>query len=253
MPAIIACDAKGGIAQLGFDRAFDGVVERAEKLGVALFVLRNGYTSGEVGYYPRRLAERGLVAFACANGPALIAVPGAGAKPIYCTNPFAFAAPVADASPLLIDQSSSAAAFVELRRRAEAGEALPEGWAVDAAGEPTRDASAALRGALVTFGGARGANIALMVEILAAAVAGGNWSLDAPPFDHGDKSPRAGLFVVAINACALDADLPKRLAAQLDRLATLGVHIPGRGRAAATEIVIEAEVAARIARARRRA
>ena len=91
----------------------------------------------------------------------------------------------------------------QMRRRAEAGEALPEGWAVDAAGEPTRDASAALQGALVTFGGARGANIALMVEILAAAVAGGIWSLDAPPFDHGDKSPRAGLFVVAINVLSL--------------------------------------------------
>ena len=40
----------------------------------------------------------------------------------------------------------------------------------------------ALAGALLTFGGARGANIALMVEVFAAGLTGANWSLDAPDF-----------------------------------------------------------------------
>ena len=90
----------------------------------------------------------------------------AGAKtPVYCTNPIAFAAPLDEGPPLLIDQASSATAFVELRRYAERGEALPPGWAVDADGQPTTDPHAAMRGALLAFGGARGANIALMVEV----------------------------------------------------------------------------------------
>ena len=146
----------------------------------------------------------------------------AGARtPVYCTNPFAFAAPVDDGPPLLIDQASSATAFVELRRYADRGEALPPGWAVDADGRPTTDPNAALRGALLAFGGARGANIALMVEVMAAGLAGANWALDAPSFTSGDRSPGAGLTVVAIAPALLAPDFPSRLRLELDRLAQL--------------------------------
>src|SRR5271168_3077284 len=226
-PAAIHCDARGGIAQLGFDRAFDDLRRRAESFGLALFSQHGSYTTGELGYYPRRLAEAGLVALAATSGPALMTV--AGAKtPVYCTNPIAFAAPLDQGAPLLIDQASSATAFVELRRLAERGEALPPGWAVDAAGLPTTDPSAAMRGALLAFGGARGANIALMVEVLAAGLAGANWALDAPSFTSGDRSPGAGLTVIAIAPTLLAPDFPVRVMLHLDRLAELGVHIPGR-------------------------
>ena len=178
-PAAIHCDARGGIAQVGFDRAFESLCERAKTFGLALFAQNGSYTTGELGYYPRRLAEAGLVAFAATSGPALMTV--AEAKtPVYCTNPIAFAAPLDDGPPLLIDQASSATAFVQLRHYAERGEPLPAGWAVNADGEPTIDPQAALRGALLAFGGARGANIALMVEVMAAGLAGANWALDAP-------------------------------------------------------------------------
>ena len=104
-----------------------------ETFGIALFAQNGSYTTGELGYYPRRLAEAGLVAFAATSGPALMTV--AGAKtPVYCTNPIAFAAPLDEGPPLLIDQASSATAFVQLRHYAERGETLPAGWAVDADG-----------------------------------------------------------------------------------------------------------------------
>ena len=60
--------------------------QRSAAYGVAIFAQDNSYTSGELGYYVRRLAEAGLVAFAATNGPALMTVPG-GKTPIYCTNP----------------------------------------------------------------------------------------------------------------------------------------------------------------------
>ena len=93
--------------------------------------------------------------------------------------------------PLVIDQATSATAYVNLRKAAEHGEPIPEGWAIDAAGQPTTDARAALDGLLLAFGGKRGANIALMVEVLAAGMTGANWSLDCPPFDQGSDSPAA--------------------------------------------------------------
>ena len=246
-PAAIHCDAKGGIAQVGFDWAFDDLRHRAETFGLALFAQNGSYTTGELGYYPRRLADVGLVAFAATSGPALMTVEGAG-TPVYCTNPIAFAAPLDEGPPLLIDQASSATAFVQLRHYAERGEPLPEGWAVDAEGEPTTDPQAALRGALLAFGGARGANIALMVEVMAAGLTGANWALDAPSFISGESSPGAGLLVIAITPALLAPDFPERLRLQLDRLAKLGVHIPGR-RAAATEIELPDALVAEIERA----
>jgi (2R)-3-sulfolactate dehydrogenase (NADP+) len=246
-PAAIHCDAKGGMAQVGFDRVFDDLRVRAESYGIALFAQKGSYTTGELGYYPRRLAEVDLVAFAATSGPALMTVAGAR-RPVYCTNPLAFAAPVADGPPLLIDQASSATAFVQLRHYAERGEALPPGWAVDAEGRPTTDPNAALKGALLAFGGARGANIALMVEVMAAGLAGANWALDAPSFTSGDRSPGAGLTVVAIAPALLAPDFPTRLKLQVDRLARYGVHIPGR-RTAAAAIELPDALAAEIERA----
>ena len=245
-PAAIHCDARGGIAQFGFDLAFDDLRRRAETFGIALFVQNGSYTTGELGYYPRRLAEAGLVAFAATSGPALMTVPGARTR-VYCTNPIAFAAPLDDGPPLLIDQASSATAFVELRRYAERGKVLPPGWAVDADGQPTTDPSAALRGALLAFGGARGANIALMVEVMAAGLAGANWALDAPSFTSGDRSPGAGLLVIAIAPSLMAPDFPARLRLQLERLAGLGVHIPGR-RAAPADIELPDVLVAEIER-----
>jgi (2R)-3-sulfolactate dehydrogenase (NADP+) len=246
-PALIHSDARGGIAQAGFDRVFDDLTRRARTLGIALFAEKGSYTTGELGYYPRRLAEAGLVAFAATSGPALMTVAGAK-KPVYCTNPLAFAAPVAHGPPLLIDQASSATAFVQLRHYAERGETLPAGWAVDADGKATTDPNAALRGALLAFGGARGANIALMVEVMAAGLTGANWALDAPSFTSGDRSPGSGLTVIAIAPTLLAPDFPTRLKLELDRLARSGVHIPGR-RAATAAIELPDALAAEIERA----
>ncbi len=227
--ALIQSDAQGGIAQLGFDRAFEEFCRRCAAQGIAMFSQRNSFTTGELGYYVRRLAELGFVALAASNGPALATVPG-GVAPVYCTNPIAFAAPVEHGPPLVIDQATTATAFVNVRKRAERGEKLPSGWAVDADGDETTDPNAAMRGALLTFGGARGANIALMVEVLAAGLTGANWSLDAPSFTSGASSPGAGLLVIAMAPKSIAPGFAGRLEIQIARLADAGVYIPGRSK-----------------------
>ena len=124
--------------------------------------------------------------------------------------------------PLVIDQATSATAYVNLRKAAEHGEPIPEGWAIDAAGQPPP--MRARDGLLLAFGGKRGANIALMVEVLAAGMTGANWSLDCPPFDQGSDSPAAGLFIAAMAPALWAPDFSARLAAQLERLSSLGVY-----------------------------
>lgn len=233
--AVFLSDARGGLAHTGFDRTLGDLAKAARLFGIAVFAQRNAYTCGALGYFTGRLAAHGLVAVAATNGPALLA--GAGSvKPVYCTNPMSFAAPAGDGPPLVIDQSSSATAFVNVRRAAEEGRPIPEGWALDAGGNPTTDPAAAMKGALLAFGGNRGANIALMVEVLAAGLTGANWSLDAPSITEGDRTPGTGLFVAAIEPKLFAPDFEPRLTDQLERLRRrYGVHIPGRARAEATE------------------
>lgn len=229
-------DARGGVGHLAFERVFSELVATARATGSVVFSQRNSFTNAALDWFVRRLASQGLVAMAATNaGPAVMAASGAK-QPVFCTNPLAFAVPRGDAPPLVIDQSSSATAYVNLCLAAERGEAIPEGWALDADGNPTTDAAAALAGVLLPFGGARGANVALMVELLAAGLSGANWSLDAPSFLEGNDSPRIGLFVLALDANRISGEgAGARMSAYLERLEhSYGVYMPGASRANAT-------------------
>jgi len=237
--AVVTVDADEGTVQLAFDRAVADLVDRARTAAVAVLSVYNSFTAGELGEYSSRLAEAGLIAVACANSPALMAVYGAG-EAITGTNPISFALPH-PAGPRMFDQATSATAWVTVRDAAARGEAIPEGWALDADGRPTTDARAALSGALLPFGGVKGSNIAVMVEML-AAVAGGSFSRDAAPFDSGTDSPRLGLFVAAIDPAAFDPSYPQRAEEHLSRLAAEHGADFGRRKTAITEVEISEEL-----------
>lgn len=238
-PCLIAVDAQGGLPQTGFDAAFERLVQQAQSLGLALFSQKNATLCGPLGSFCYRLAERGLLAVAATNGSPLMA--GSGTKtPVFCTNPIALAAPVAGAEPLLIDQSSSATAFVNIRKAAETGQPLEPGLALDAEGQPTQDASAALAGMLLPFGGARGSNLALMVEVLAAGLSGARWSHEAPSMFAGAGCPGTGLFVLAIRPDLVDTDFAQTLAEQTRILGQdKGLYLPGARKAAARQRLAE--------------
>lgn len=226
-PAFFVSDADKGIAQLGFDLAFQGLIEAARNFGIAVFTQTNSYTAGELGYYVRRLAEEGIVGLAATNANAMV-VAKAGGPAVYSTNPMAFGFPLGDQSlPLIIDQASSATAYVNIVAAASEGRPIPEGWAVDENGMDTRDPAKALTGALLPFGGRKGANVALLVEMLSAGLSGGPWSLDTPDFRSGDASPAVGLTVIAVMPGPVGDDRVGRAHKQALRLQDHGVFIPG--------------------------
>ena len=68
---------------------------------------------------------------------------------------------------------------VQLRERT--GQTLPENVAIDAQGKPTRDAAAARKGAVLTFGGYKGYGLSLSVGLL-GALAGASLMSERP---HG--------------------------------------------------------------------
>ncbi|WP_105384675.1 Ldh family oxidoreductase [Neorhizobium alkalisoli] len=225
--AYFVSDADRGIAQLGFDRAFDQLVETVRHFGIAIFTQTNSYSAGELGYFVRRLAEKGIVGLAATNANAMV-VSKPGGPAVYSTNPMAFGFPMGEgALPVIIDQASSATAFVNIVAAAEEGRSIPTGWAVDSDGNDTEDPKLAMNGALLAFGGRKGANVALLVEMMSAGISGGNWSLDTPDFRSGSASPGVGLTVIAIMPGADQTARIARAKKQADRLANLGVFIPG--------------------------
>lgn len=74
---------------------------------------------------------------------------------------------------------------------------------MDAGGRLTTDPAAALVGAPLPFDRYKGANIALLIELL-SAMTGGSWSVDAPPWDSGSRSPSIGMFVLVVDPCTVD-------------------------------------------------
>lgn len=227
LSAFLTSNADGGIAQLGFDLAIDNLVDAVQVAGVAVFSQHNSYTTGELGYYARRLAERGLVSICATNANAMLAT-APGTRAVYSTNPMAFGFPLGQGRrPLVLDQSSSETAYVNVVVAASQGKNIPKGWAIDKNGVETTDAREALAGALLPFGGRKGANLALMVEMLSAGLSGGAWSLDAANFNSGSDCPAVGLTIIAISPATAGEDLVQRASAHVDRLRGEGIYIPG--------------------------
>jgi (2R)-3-sulfolactate dehydrogenase (NADP+) len=172
----------------------------ARAMGIAAMAVANSHHFGMAGYHVEGPATRGLVAFAFGNSPAAIA-PWGGRRALFGTNPIAFACPRRrGAPPLVIDLSLSKVARGKVMLAAQKGEPIPEGWALDAEGRPTRDAKAALGGTMLPMGDAKGAALVLMVEIVAAALVGANFGFEASSFfDAAGGPPRVGQFFILID------------------------------------------------------
>ena len=134
-----------------------------------------------VGRHVERLAEQGLVALFFANTPEAIA-PWGGTRAVFGTNPIAFAAPLEGRAPVVVDLALSKVARGDIVAAKQRGEAIPAGWALDKDGRPTTDADAALAGTMIALGDAKGAALALMVEVLAAALTDTHSPSKLPPF-----------------------------------------------------------------------
>jgi LDH2 family malate/lactate/ureidoglycolate dehydrogenase len=137
-------------------------IDKAAAHGIAVIGVTNSWMSGRSAYFVEMIAHADLVAIHTASGGRLVTPPG-GAGPVLGTNPIAFALPTAD-GPLILDMGTSAFMGTDLQLRARLGQELPEGVAIDRDGQPTRDAKAAQRGALLPFGGYKGFGLGLIVQ-----------------------------------------------------------------------------------------
>lgn len=236
--AALRVDAGHGYAYPAIDAALAALVPLARECGIAVALLHRSHHFGQAGAHAERLAATGLVALVLGNTPKAMAFWG-GRKPMLGTNPLAFAAPLPGArAPLVIDLALAVAARGKIITAQKAGKPIPEGWAVDAEGRPTTDASAALAGTLSPIGGAKGAAIALMIEILAAALTGSAWGWEASSFfDDQGGPPNMGQVLIALDPGPLSGGAyESRIGVLLEAVASdPAVRLPGERRLALRE------------------
>ena len=231
-PAVVRVDAACGFAYPAIDLVSEALPGRARTYGIAFGAVTRSSHAGAIGHHVERLAEQGFVALFFANTPQAIA-PWGGTKPVFGTNPIGFAAPVPGEAPIVIDLAVSKVARASIVSAKQAGTTIPEGWALDADGRPTTDPTTALAGTMLPMGDAKGAALALMVEVLAAALTGSHLATEASSFlDAAGLPPQTGQSLIVIDPQSLGhgqfAGAMTRLAASVEDQP--GARLPGRRR-----------------------
>ena len=234
----LVVDADEGLAFAACTLAIDEAIAAARTHGIALAGVVRSHHCGVVVDHLRAVAAAGMVGLGFANSPA--AMPAAGGRhPVFGTNPVAAVFPRRGQDPLMIDLSLSEVARGKVMVAAKKGEAIPLGWALDADGQATTDAQAALAGSMLPIGAAtstKGAMLALVVELLVTALIGGRYGFEASSFfvDEGNR-PGIGQAFIVIDPGALagsDSFFDRIEVLLAEMLSDDGVRLPGARREA---------------------
>lgn len=234
LPGSLMIDVRHGFFYPAIDLALAHVGEKARANGITAVGFHNSHHCGVLGHHVEKCAGAGLIALVMGNTPQAMA-PWGGKKPIYGTQPLAFASPRKDALPLVMDMALTQVARGNIMTAKQQGKSIPEGWATDADGNPTTDPEVALReGVLLPMGGAKGAALGLMVEILSAPLTGSALSTEASSFFTPDGDPPSvGQFLIVIDpeAFAGREHFLQRVEAIMESIAGQdGARIPGARR-----------------------
>ncbi len=226
-------NADNGFAFPACNQAIKLAIQKASETGIAVGAVTNSHHFGVAGNHLRAIADAGLVGWAMGNSPAAMPAWG-GKRAIFGTNPIAAIFPRTNADPILVDLSLSEVARGKIMVAAKNGTPIPQGWALDAQGNPTTDAKAALAGMMLPMGGVKGAMLAMVVEIMVTALTGAQFGAEADSFfvDAGNQ-PRLGQIFLVINPDALAGRLAyeSRLSDLIDVvLQDPDVRLPGTRR-----------------------
>ena len=173
-------DAHHGLGQVGATFATELLIRKARQHGVASVSLRNTSHIGRLSAYPLMVAQSGMIGLICVNAGRMgfQVAPFGGIEGRLGTNPLAFAAPRRDAPPIFVDMSSSTVADGKIYLAANQGKPVPEGWFVDAEGNPSTDPNDYVgppRGAVLPLGGNlghKGFALSMMMEICGGGLSG---------------------------------------------------------------------------------
>ncbi|MCI2423199.1 Ldh family oxidoreductase [Saccharopolyspora sp. K220] len=193
--ALLDVDGQQGLGPVVAMSALDAIRERARTTGVAAAVIRHNNHLGMLSWYVEQVARDGQVGIATCTSEALVH-PWGGRRPLIGTNPIAIGVPAAP-QPLVFDMATGLVSMGKIHDHAQRGLALRPGWALDADGEPTTDARAAVNGAIAPFGGAKGYALGLSLEVLVATLTASAAGTEVRgTLDSDQPSSKGDVFIV---------------------------------------------------------
>ena len=200
-------DGGGGLGLVVATQAMELAVRKAGASGVGVVLVRNSNHFGAAGHYAIAAAEAGYIGLSTSNASPIMAAAGSKTK-VISNAPLAYAVPTGR-FPMSLDIAMSASAGFKVRLAAERGDAIPEGWVIDADGRPTTDPAAyAAGGALVPVGGHKGYGMALLTETLAAALSGASMTRAVVPWlvETGTPTDAGHAFIALDIECFMDRE-----------------------------------------------
>ena len=198
--SVIKVNGNNSLAPVVLNKGLPELVKAAKENGVAVLAINNSHHMAAMWPETEKLAEQGLVAFACTSYKPAVAPAGA-IKPLFGTNPISFAWPRKNNTPVVYDMATSTMAMGEVQVAARDGHKVPFGTGLNKDGEKTDDPNQiANGGVLLTFGDYKGSAIAMMIELLSAGLVGDLFSFEAKKEDNNDGGPaRGGEFIMALS------------------------------------------------------
>jgi len=200
--ATVLIDGDDGMGQVVADRAMKIAIARAAETGIALVGAVNSGHIGALAFWSTKALPHNMIGFSTSNGTAIVA-PWGGRKPRFANQPIAIAAPTGGDFPLVLDMALTLTSRGKISLAAKNNQSIPKDWATDEHGRPTEDPNEALKGGLLAIGGYKGADLAIMIEVLTAVLLGGKFGPDcgwlAPPEKILAKPLGFNTLVAAIN------------------------------------------------------
>jgi LDH2 family malate/lactate/ureidoglycolate dehydrogenase len=205
-PVSVLVDGGGGLGHVPAHFAMKTAIEKARVSGVGLAVVKHSAHFAAAGYYTLMAAQAGFVGMACTSASGIQVAPTFGKQARLGTDPWSFAAPSADGVPFLLDMATTTVAAGRIRNKANESLPTPDGWVLDAEGQPSNDPLVAKEkgGFLTSLGGSpenssyKGYGLAVMVNILASCLSGATLITD-PMHTKKPVGMDIGHFFMAID------------------------------------------------------
>jgi LDH2 family malate/lactate/ureidoglycolate dehydrogenase len=198
-PVAAALDGDNGFGFVVGMRAIAEAMEIARAFGLGIVSAHRSTHFGMAAAYVLPALEAGFIAMVFSNASRAMP-PWGGREALLGTNPLAAGAPAGRQVPFLLDMSPAVAARGKIRRAARRGEAIPPGYALDAAGRPTTDPKAALDGGVVLpIGAYKGSGLSMLMDIMGGVISGAACAGDvASQFLDYDRPQNVGHFFLVL-------------------------------------------------------
>jgi len=231
--SVIKVLGNSAFAPMALKVSLPELIKLAKETGVAVLAITNSHHMAAMWPETEAVAEEGLVAFACTSYKPAVAPAGA-IKPLFGTNPISFAWPRPGKTPVVFDMATASMAMGEVQVAKREGHKVPLGTGITKEGKETTDPGDIADGCvLLPFGGYKGSGIAMMVELLAGALVGDNFSFETAAKDNNDGGPPSGgEFILAISPEKISgSDWDKHADEFFNKMKSMeGVRLPGERR-----------------------